>query len=728
MKEQSLDISRKFSCYTGPITNIIPDEEPTTIQQVFSWIISEKIKPLTYRIRNEQDKTKRNELKRRLPYVTFAGTFTRRSDQAIIERSGLICIDIDHLKNVTEVKEKILSFFKPTLLFVSPSGDGLKVIYSVNTFEGSHLQYFQALQSFFSTEIKEEIDQSGKDVARACFICHDLDAYIAEEPSILDKSFIDTFHFHNLIMEDNRIGNLQPEEIYRRAKVWTDKTEIFINGNRNHYVTKLAGACHRFGLNEYQTLEFCKEYQQNDFPVNEIQATIKSLFANSAFSGTAKFDSIQGIQTKTHTIRSRDEQLVPPFPIDGMPDLISNLVEECHSIYGTPVDFWAAAFMAATAVSMGNSFLLKGKYTNSPALWFALVAPTGSGKSEPLDFAMKPLENLDKESYKAFKIEQAKYQNFITTQRTAALKRKNGRPEPLAIEPEKMQEAPECMQYIYKTTTPEAIVKYHNINKRGIAICKDELMGWINDFDKYHKGGEVENWLSIFMGTSTVVNLKSQDPLRIDRPCITIIGGMQPFTLSEFAKGGRDENGLMQRFAYTWPDIDEVPLYSTKVLNETYFDQYASYIMNLLSIKTSNDIKLSNGAERLYAEYFNKITGLINGESEKMMFLRGVYAKLKIIVLRLALIVYGMKLVCCNEKTNVIDLETMEYSIRLAEYFRATGKKVYRHLFEKIAPKISKSEVALFLRDECNYTSQSDIARTLKVSHQFINKLFNEKH
>ena len=87
-----------------------------------------------------------------------------------------------------------------------------------------------------------------------------------------------------------------------------------------------------------------------------------------------------------------------------------------------------------------------------------------------------------------------------------------------------------------------------------------------------------------------------------------------------------------------------------------------------------------------------------------------------------------MKLVCCNEKTNVIDLETMEYSIRLAEYFRATGKKVYRHLNDKMTPKLTISEVALFLRDDCNYSNQSDIARTLKVSHQFINKLFNEKH
>jgi len=52
-------------------------------------------KGLVQKIRKEQDKAKRNELKKELPSVCFSGQFTKRADVSLQDHSGLICLDFD---------------------------------------------------------------------------------------------------------------------------------------------------------------------------------------------------------------------------------------------------------------------------------------------------------------------------------------------------------------------------------------------------------------------------------------------------------------------------------------------------------------------------------------------------------------------------------------------------------------------------------------------------------
>lgn len=56
-------------------------------------------KELVKRIRLEQKKQERNELKKQLPAICFSGVFTKRNDSSIQEHSGLICLDFDGYDN-----------------------------------------------------------------------------------------------------------------------------------------------------------------------------------------------------------------------------------------------------------------------------------------------------------------------------------------------------------------------------------------------------------------------------------------------------------------------------------------------------------------------------------------------------------------------------------------------------------------------------------------------------
>jgi len=48
-------------------------------------------KELVKRIRKEQRKSERNELKKQLPAICFSGIFTKRNDSSIQQHSGFIC-------------------------------------------------------------------------------------------------------------------------------------------------------------------------------------------------------------------------------------------------------------------------------------------------------------------------------------------------------------------------------------------------------------------------------------------------------------------------------------------------------------------------------------------------------------------------------------------------------------------------------------------------------------
>ena len=113
-------------------------------------------------------------------YCTFSSTFTARNDKALILHSGLLCVDFDHLSDVSTLFNKLLKdeYFDTQLLFRSPSGDGLKWIIPIDLTQATHSNYFTAVANYISQTYGVEVDKSGKDISRACFLPHDPQAFI----------------------------------------------------------------------------------------------------------------------------------------------------------------------------------------------------------------------------------------------------------------------------------------------------------------------------------------------------------------------------------------------------------------------------------------------------------------------------------------------------------------------------------------------------------------------
>mgnify|MGYP000757207859 FL=1 len=107
-----------------------------TLQEVYRTITANtRLQLLTDRVRrafDSGDLSAYRALKQELlPYVTPCGTFGRRRSDSLLEASGLVVVDIDHLDSADEaaqLRRQLFEdpFLRPELVFISPCGQGVK--------------------------------------------------------------------------------------------------------------------------------------------------------------------------------------------------------------------------------------------------------------------------------------------------------------------------------------------------------------------------------------------------------------------------------------------------------------------------------------------------------------------------------------------------------------------------------------------------------------------------
>lgn len=193
--------NKRVSYFTKPVNAKTEEQVPERILslfEVYSLIIGEgqenTIPDLTRQIRSvsnpdpKQAKDERNRIKKKLPHVVFGGEFSYRSKAGLTKSSDLIILDFDHVgtpEQVEGLKQTLSgdSELNPLLLFVSPSGDGLKVVIPTQqeiTGDPDFKTSMRSLSYYISLTYGLEIDPSGKDISRTCFLSYDPLAILKE--------------------------------------------------------------------------------------------------------------------------------------------------------------------------------------------------------------------------------------------------------------------------------------------------------------------------------------------------------------------------------------------------------------------------------------------------------------------------------------------------------------------------------------------------------------------
>lgn len=176
----------KMSFFRRPIKNTKPCREASP-QDIYKYLVSDYAKAHTEHIRTIADNRERSRYKAaNLDYITPGGTFRSRKENELIQASGYMVIDFDHIPNAKGLVKRLANDinFETILAFRSPSGDGVKWIVALPDTakpDGSPFTYgeFFTILSNYSKKIYGiEADPSGKDICRACFLPHDPDAFI----------------------------------------------------------------------------------------------------------------------------------------------------------------------------------------------------------------------------------------------------------------------------------------------------------------------------------------------------------------------------------------------------------------------------------------------------------------------------------------------------------------------------------------------------------------------
>lgn len=125
-------------------------------------------------LRIEPDEAEQDKLKKLLPAVTFSGEFTARKASALKEHTGLYVYDLD---NVKPSKVKTLIAEEPSLViaFMSPRANGLKIVMRGPVVEtvDAHKKAWEAGLNLVEKWTHENVDKSGSDVCRLCFLSTD---------------------------------------------------------------------------------------------------------------------------------------------------------------------------------------------------------------------------------------------------------------------------------------------------------------------------------------------------------------------------------------------------------------------------------------------------------------------------------------------------------------------------------------------------------------------------
>ncbi len=172
-----------FSFYRRPITNLTPAKS-INILQLFKAIRSDYYRGITEQYRSLPESVRRDYKAKRFDYVTPCGTFDHRNVKGLIDRSHYHILDFDHCDPAI-VKSELAAdkTLDVLLMFVSPSGEGVKVIVE-DTGDSEHRAFYIALTDYINRthpNIARTLDSSGKDIARACFVCYDPDVYLKPE-------------------------------------------------------------------------------------------------------------------------------------------------------------------------------------------------------------------------------------------------------------------------------------------------------------------------------------------------------------------------------------------------------------------------------------------------------------------------------------------------------------------------------------------------------------------
>lgn len=361
-----------------------------------------------------------------------------------------------------------------------------------------------------------------------------------------------------------------------------------------------------------------------------------------------------------------------PFPLDHLPEVLRNLVQELAKIRKVPTLLSAAAGLSVTSASLGNSIRIEsgGDRLTMGNLYILISADSGTGKSSALSSLLKPLR--DEEDHLR------EFPNGL-----------NGSPDgtgdPFSIAPDPAdcphaviaprgkggarKKAP-LPQLITDDVTGPALAEILSENKECTFNVTAEAG---NLMDETRRASSPLNniLLKAYSGDLIDIQRKTSDPIRLNSPCITLLWLCQSHRLETFlSKDSLLEDGLIARMLVAKCDAPMAgfPEQNSRVCPKIE-DAFGAVVSALRSYHKEGGVTVtvpcSTLAQNLIGD-LHKQCAMLHGEYYK--HLKSCVARWPEQVWRLALVLHAMQHRNNSHKEELAE-ETALAAIEITEWF-----------------------------------------------------------
>src|SRR5215208_342989 len=385
----------------------------------------------------------------------------------------------------------------------------------------------------------------------------------------------------------------------------------------------------------------------------------------------------------------------PKFPLEALPEAMSELARDGAKAIQCPEDFLAVAVLGAAAAAIGSSRVarIKSSWLEPSVIFAGIIGPSGDGKSPAEKEATLPISEKQKDLYRSYKAELRKYEQKL---REHKVEEKTAAKEGRAADPPPKK--PYLQSTFVQDTTPEALVKALHNNPRGLLRIEDELGGMVAAFDQYKSGGkgrERDLWLSIWAAHEIKVDRKSEDgSLYVPMPCVSLMGNIQPKMLFRLLPYGEDHDGFAARILLSYPESKKVDWTEDEISANTRA-KYKNLLTGLYELEPNvvvndfdeeekeylpKEVGFSAEAKTRFSEYFNETTA----ETREPGFddrLRYPWAKFRGYGARIALVLAMCRVVDGEDLPEEITFEDVENAVKVMDYFKAMARRVYASIY-----------------------------------------------
>ena len=285
-----------------------------SIEKVINRIKNGDSIELINKVRTAKTKQEADKFKEGLPCILFNGTFSERNSNSLIKHSGLMVVDFDKYPSDEEMINH-LELLKQNkhfvLLFISPSGNGIKGVIKVSNEldKNSHPKVFTQFQEDFNFDYW---DKSNSNIDRVCFESYDTNIYVNFEAEIYNPEIKDKGYD---VRERTPVLPINDEDkIIEKIMQW-NWSKDFREGERNSFIFDLAGAFCEYGVSQ-STAEgyILNNVIIGDFSDKEAITTIKSAYKKRNFDSKF-FEDYQKIDKIKTDLKKGKKEVVKKYGI-----------------------------------------------------------------------------------------------------------------------------------------------------------------------------------------------------------------------------------------------------------------------------------------------------------------------------------------------------------------------------------------------------------------------------